>query len=131
MANAGDSYIVELKEAHLNWGTHRHTNSRGRVYGEGYIKIPSTAAYDYNIYNSNHSMTGLGFNLFNCTSSDGFFSGVLKAGGTQHDNIYAKQLHGDGDLQVLGSWFGHCNAVAGDHIEVTWVSHTDIIIRHF
>ena len=37
MANAGDSYVVTLTRAPLEWGTHRYTGSRNRIYGEGYI----------------------------------------------------------------------------------------------
>ena len=51
MAKAGDSYVVELKQAHLEWGEHRYTNSRGIVYGEGYIAIPAEYAYDFDLRN--------------------------------------------------------------------------------
>lgn len=44
MAKRGDSYIVTLEKAHLEWGTHRYTGSRGLVYGEGYIQIPANVA---------------------------------------------------------------------------------------
>lgn len=33
MANAGDSYVVTLTRAPLEWGTHRYTGSRNRIYG--------------------------------------------------------------------------------------------------
>lgn len=29
MPIAGDSFTTILKQAHLQWGNHRHTNSRG------------------------------------------------------------------------------------------------------
>lgn len=130
MASAGDCYVIELKKAHLEWGTHRHTSTRGVVYGEGYIPIPSKAAYRFNIYNSNNSGVGLGFNLFNWVSSDGELSGLLKSAGNQSDARYAKQFHGNGDLKALGTWFFHCNAQVGDHVEVRWDSPTDITITH-
>lgn len=40
MAHKGDYYTVVLKEAHLNWGEHRHTGTREIVEGEGYVPIP-------------------------------------------------------------------------------------------
>lgn len=40
MANIGDNFITTLKDAHLRWGTHRYTNSRTRIYGEGYLQVP-------------------------------------------------------------------------------------------
>ncbi|WP_368294117.1 hypothetical protein [Dehalobacter sp. TBBPA1] len=130
MANTGDSYVIELKRAHLEWGSYRHTNSRGVVYGEGYIPIPIDVAYSYSIYNSNFRRTGLGYNLFNCRSVDGYYNGVLKAGGSREaGDVYAKQFHGNGDLQALGNWFAHVNANIGDRVEVTWVSPLDIVIR--
>lgn len=39
MANAGDTFTVELNQAQLEWGTFRFTGSRGLRYGEGYLKI--------------------------------------------------------------------------------------------
>lgn len=53
MAHAGDSYVITLKLPHLKWGSYRYTNSRGIVYGEGYIPIPSNIAYTFNLYNQN------------------------------------------------------------------------------
>ena len=41
MANAGDTFTVELNQAQLEWGTFRFTGSRGLRYGEGYLKIPN------------------------------------------------------------------------------------------
>ena len=37
MPNIGDNFITTLKKAHLEWGTYRHTLSRGLIYGEGYL----------------------------------------------------------------------------------------------
>ena len=97
MANRGDYYIVELERAHLEWGTHRYTDTRDIIYGEGYIQIPARKAYDFNIYNSNGTGGSdvWGENLFRCTSRDGFFEGVLRAQGNQSDDRYAKQFSED------------------------------------
>lgn len=132
MPVAGNTYTITLKRAHLEWGTHRYTGTRGFVYGEGYIPIPARNARAFNIYNSNHHPIGLGSNIYNCTSSDGFFSEELKAAGSSHAGaIHAKQFEGHGDLRSLGRWFAHCNAQIGDHVQVTWTSPTDIVIRHY
>ncbi|MBU3187684.1 hypothetical protein KPL45_23085 [Clostridium estertheticum] len=108
------------------------------VYGEGYIPIFAPDSYSFNIHNSNfipnykpNKIDILGVNIFNCTSYDGFFTGVLKAAGNQSDDIYAKQLQGNGDLKTLGAWYAHINAQVGEHVEVTWTSPTDIVIRHY
>ncbi|MBU3102262.1 hypothetical protein KPL44_23775 [Clostridium sp. DSM 17811] len=108
------------------------------VYGEGYIKLDSTSAKSFDIYNSNYipnykpnKIDILGVNIFNCTSVDGLFNGMLKAAGNQFDRIHAKQLEGNGDLKTLGSWYAQLNAQEGDHVEVTWTSPTDIVIRHY
>ncbi len=134
MAVAGNSYIVEIKEAHLNWGTHRYTNSRGIVYGEGYIQIPKQHARSFNIYNNNFQSDDiLGINVFNCSSTDGFLHNVeLKAcGSSSAGDIYAKQFQGNGSLQTIGAWYNYIGAQVGDHVEVTWTSPYDIVIRHF
>lgn len=132
MANSGDTYTIILNSAHLEWGTHRHTSSRKQIYGEGYIPIPAQYARLYNVYNSNHSQTGLGFNEFNCTSTDGYFNNIVKtAGCSSKGSIHAKNLEGSGNLKALGDWFHHVNAKVGDSVEVTWISPMDIKIRHF
>lgn len=35
MPKTGDTFTSTLKKAHLEWGSHRHTSTRGTVYGEG------------------------------------------------------------------------------------------------
>ena len=54
MAIVGDTYTVELKNAHLEWGIHRYKYTRNRIYGEGYIQIPRSHARRLAIYNSNN-----------------------------------------------------------------------------
>ena len=117
MAKAGDSFRIVLGETHLGWGDYRNTNSRHIIYGEGYIPIPAVYAKQYTLYNSNFTTTGLGYNEFNASSSDGFFNGLLKSSGCSNaGDIYAKNLHGSGNLKALGSWFSQINAVPGDLI---------------
>ena len=125
------SYELTLKPSHLEWGTYRYTNSRGIVYGEGYIPIPSDVAYSNNIYNQNG--TGgkdiLGENIFYCTSADGLYQGLLRAQGNQSDTKYAKQFSGDKNLKAIGHWFYQIGASVGDKIRVTWTSPTEIVIE--
>lgn len=90
MARPGNSYEITLKQPHLEWGSHRYTNSRGIVYGEGYIPIPANVAYSFDIYNQNG--TGgrdiPGENIFYCSSADGLYKGILRAQGNQDDSQY-------------------------------------------
>lgn len=132
MAQAGNSYIITLKKAHLEWGTHRYTNSRGKVYGEGYIPIPIHVAKSYNLYNANGTNYNdiYGQNLFKCTSADGLFTSDLKSQGSRRSgDIYAKQFSGDGNLQALGYWFSQMGAQVGNRVKVTWRSFDSIEIE--
>ena len=131
MANAGNTFTITLKRPHLEWGSHRYTDSRGIVYGEGYIPIKASDAYNFNLLNQNGTNYEdiFGLNLFNCVSVDGRFRGVLRAQGTQSDDHFAKQLAGDKDLKALGDWFYAMGATIGDQVKVTWTSSTDIEIE--
>lgn len=127
MPNAGDSFTVVLERAHLEWGTHRYTGSRGMVYGEGYIPIPKRFARNYNIYNSNHPTANT---VYNCTSVDGFYNHpILAQGSTSAGDIYAKQFSAQGNLKALGDWFLHLDVQVGDHVRITWTSPTDVVIE--
>jgi len=122
-----DEFTVILKKAHIQWGTHRHTSTRGLIYGEGYIQIPSKIATSFNIYMSNK----VGANTeYTCNSSDGFLKNViLKASGSQGQNLeYAKQFQGSGNLKALGDWYHAINAEVGDKIKVLFNSATDITL---
>ena len=131
MAKAGDAYTVVLKKSHIEWGTHRYTGSRGDVCGEGYLPIPRDVAVRLNIVNSNgtNGQDVLGRNLFRCNSSDGFFSGYLRAQGCNSaGDIYAKQFAGDKELKALGSWYARVDAVEGTRVKVEWVSETEVLL---
>ena len=131
MANTGDSYIVTIKRPHLEWGEYRYTDSRGVVYGEGYIKIPAKEARRLDLLNTigTHGGDVWGENLFNCMSADGRFSCVLRAQGCSNaGDPYAKQFAGDNNLKALGDWYYSMGAQIGDQVKVTWASPTDIII---
>jgi uncharacterized membrane protein YeaQ/YmgE (transglycosylase-associated protein family) len=128
MPNTGDHFITILKQAHLEWGSHRHTDSRGTVYGEGYLHIPVAQARRLNITNNNAPGAN---NIYSCNSADGYLVNVIltATGGVIGGTIYAKNFHGKGNLKLLGDWFHHIGAMIGDQIEISWVSPTEISLR--
>ncbi|MCQ4922235.1 hypothetical protein NE686_04005 [Tissierella carlieri] len=128
MPNTGDTFITTLSRAHLGWGSHRYTGSRGIIYGEGYLQIPKHEARRIEIYNSNHPSANF---TYCCNSVDGYLQNVtLKASGcSSAGDIYAKQFHGSGNLKLLGDWFNHIGAQVGDQVRITWISPTDIEIE--
>jgi hypothetical protein len=128
MPKAGDTFTIELKKSHLEWGTHRYKYTRKRIHGEGYLPIPRPWAKSLSIFNRNHRNGGY---ICNCTSSDGFLKDVsLKAAGcNKRGDVYAKQFQGNGNLRIIGSWFNAIGAGVGDYVKITWISPTDIIIE--
>lgn len=129
MPRRGDYYEVKLKAPHLGWGNYRYTDTRPIIYGEGYIKIPSRVANSLRIYNSNLQGDMLGVNIFNCRSTDGLYSGQLKAQGcSRAGDVCAKQFAEIGHLQGIGTWYRNCQAKIDDYVRVEWISETDIEI---
>ncbi|OES43347.1 hypothetical protein [Domibacillus iocasae] len=130
MPRTGDTFTTTLKQAHLEWGSHRHTNTRGTVYGEGYLHIPRQVATALDIYNSNCPGANI---TYTCNSVDGFLQNVsLKASGcSTAGDIYAKQFQGNGNLQLLGQWFRHVNAQIGDQVRILFTSPTEMEIELF
>ena len=126
MPQTGDSFITTLKQAHLEWGEFRHTNSRGIRIGEGYLQIPSDDAYNFNITNHNSDIRSAEYDF---STSDGFIvNNKLLASGNQHKAEFAKQFHGLGNLQLLGDWFISIDAQIGDQIEIKFISPTEILL---
>jgi len=128
MPNKGDSFITILKEAHLKWGTLRHSSSRQKIDQEAYLQIPISIAKKFKRYNSNK----LNANTeYLCNSKDGFLENkILKASGaSKKGNIYAKQFQGNKDLKLLGRWFNEINASPKDKIKITWITSTSIEIE--
>jgi len=126
MPNINDCFVTILKEAHLKWGSHRHTNSRGIIYGEGYLQIPASIARSLNITNSNSSNN----NIYSCSSMDKFLDNVqLKSTGcSRAGDKFAKQFHGKGNLRLLGGWFDYINAQIGDKVEIKFISSSKIFL---
>lgn len=126
MPNTGDRFITTLKQPHLEWGEYRHTNSRGIVYGEGYLQIPSEDAYNLEITNDKEPLKS---QVYSFSTSDGFIqNGRLKASGNQYKEKYAKQFHGMGNLKLLGDWFNHIGAQIGDQIQIDFISPAEILL---
>ncbi|WP_430412625.1 hypothetical protein [Kordia sp.] len=124
MPQQGDTFITELQVAHLQWGSHRHTNTRGIVYGEGYLQIAASNAYRFDITNNHSSIRSAEYDF---STSDGFITnGKLLAAGNQYKREYAKQFQGSGNLKLLGSWFIHLGVSAGDKIQIEFLSPTEI-----
>lgn len=127
MPTTGDFFITKLKQAHLQWGAHRHTNSRGIVIGEGYLQIPADVAYRLEI--TNDKGVHIRSQEYTFSTSDGFLiNGTLKASGNQSNTQYAKQFHGSGNLQLLGDWFAHIDAQIDDEIRVYFINPTEILL---
>lgn len=126
MPKTGDKYITTLKKAHLEWGAHRHTHTRGIRYGEGYLQIPASIARSLFITNSNRGTSA----TYYATTSDGYLKNVelLAAGCSIKGSIYAKQFQGKGKLTLLGDWYKHLGLVIGDRIEVKFVSTSEILL---
>jgi hypothetical protein len=127
MPNTGNYYIVTLKKTHLGWGTHRKTNSRPRINNEGYIPIPFKYALSFNITNLHFTKQS---NIYKFSTSDGFLKDEeLKASGNRkRGDKYAKNLHGNGNLKLLGTWFLQINVKIGDQIKVEFISPTEILL---
>ncbi|WP_336958897.1 hypothetical protein [Chryseobacterium contaminans] len=127
MPNTGDTFLVTLKKTHLGWGTHRKTNSRPHISNEGYIPIPVKYARSFNITNMHNKKQS---NVYKFSTSDGFLKDKeLKASGNSiKGNIYAKNLHGNGDLKLLGTWFNHLQLQVGDVIKIEFVSPIEILL---
>lgn len=127
MPKVGDNYIIELKEPHIKWGSHRNTNSRKTIKGEAYFPIPRKEAKKLDIYNSNKSNSN---NIYKVSTSDGYLEDAdFKAQGSMRKgDIYAKQLSGLGNLKKLGDWYKYSGCKKGDKIKVEFKSSTNILI---
>lgn len=127
MPKAGDFFIVELKDTHVDWGEYRYTNTRDIIPGEGYIPIPRSKAEAFRIYNTNGSSS---LPLYNCTSIDGLYQGTLLAqGSSEKGDIYAKQFAEYKNLKGLGRWFAAVGARPGDRVKVFFTSSASLTIE--
>lgn len=118
MPNAGDSFRVNLKPVHLNWGTVSSDGQRNRHPDEAYIPIPISDAKRLNLLNN-----GLCFSV----SGQDF---QVKATGTQGDRgQYGKNLSSSGNLKLLGAYLKRgLHAHPGDIAIINWLSPTEISI---
>lgn len=123
MASAGDSYIVEVKSSHIDWGKFRNPTNREPIEGESYVKIPSDFARNHNIVRGSH---------FVAHFANGSPSIQIKASGNgpvQNGIQYAKQFEGvgSGACKAFTPWYQSCGIVAGDSIKVEFTSSKDIL----
>ncbi|WP_407485515.1 phospholipase D-like domain-containing protein [Elizabethkingia miricola] len=127
MPNTGDTFSVPLKKTHLGWGTYRKTNTRRRISNEGYLPIPIKFARLFNITNMHNKKQS---NVYKVSTSDGFLNDKeLKASGNRKKgDMYAKNLHGNGDLKLLGTWFNHLRLQVGDVIKIEFVNPSEILL---
>ena len=108
-----NQYAVLLKLSHIDWGRHRYTETRERIAGEGYVKIPRAYAVEHNIL--------LG-TFYEATFSDGFPGFTIRAAGNSGaGDPYAKQFQGAGDLKAFGRWYKHMGAEVDDEVIVTFI----------
>ena len=118
MPNTGDVYNVQIKPSHIDWGQHRYTDTRDRIAGEAYVKIPKEYAVSYDIRVGD---------LYTATFSDGFPSFTARAAGNSSaGDVYAKQFQGDGDLKAFGRWYASVGAQVGDAVRVEFISPTTV-----
>lgn len=131
MPQAGDSYIVPVTASQAEWGEYRNPTNRDPVEGEGYIAIPLEYARRYNIFNSNNTQTGLGFNEFIATSRDGFINGeiLLAQGCVRAGDPYAKNFSVKKNLKRIGGWLAYNNVTTGNRIRVTFTSPTEVLLE--
>lgn len=128
MPQAGDTFTVTIKPSHLGWGTHRYTNTREPIYGEGYIKIPRYYAKKFGIFNDNHPVANP---RYRCKAVNGCFSGVLLAQGcSKAGDIYAKQFAEIGNLKGVGNWYRSVGAEVGRQVRVTFTSEDSLQIEY-
>lgn len=127
MAKTGDSFEVTLKKTHVGWGTYRKTNSRSPRPNEGYLPIPSKIALSLNITNTHNKKQS---NIYKVNTSDGFLTDeYLKASGNRKKgDMFAKNMHGNGDLQLLGTWYSHAGIKAGDRIKIEFTAPFEILL---
>lgn len=126
MPRTGKWFITHLQTAHLEWGSHRHTNTRGIVYGEGYLQIPAEIAYKFKIKNRSSCAQNAEYTF---STADGFITNEkLLASGNQDQKEFAKQFHGSGNLKLIGDWFNNINARSGDRIKIEFISSSEILL---
>ena len=129
MPNNGDTYVVEIQQAHLEWGTYRHTNTRNAIYGEGYIQIPASVARRLEIFNRKHPNNSA---IYSCSSTDSYLNNalLLASGNNSGGPHFAKQFQGQGNLQLIGDWYHHVNAQVGDQVRIFFTGSNSMIIEH-
>lgn len=122
MPNAGDTYDVEIKLSHIDWGDEpRNPTNRRKIEGESYVKIPVEYARMYDIRRGS---------TYTASFTNGSPSIEIKAAGNgTADGKYAKQFEGigDGACRAFTPWYNSCGAEVGDNVRVEFTSPTTVI----
>lgn len=123
MANKEDYYIVEVLEAHMNWGTHRNPTHRAPIEGESYVKIPSRYARQFEIIRETQ---------YTAHFANGMSPIKIKASGngpSENGVQYAKQFEGVGlgACKAFTPWYIKSGIQVGDKIKVKFISSVDIL----
>ena len=121
------SFIVTVKEPHIDWGMYRNPTNRAPIPGESYVKIPSSDARRLDIRRGE---------VFTA-----YFNGIcrpmrIKASGNgpcDGDIQYAKQFEGigSGACKAFTPWYIKCDITVGDRILVEIVSPEEIIFSKY
>lgn len=123
MPARGDSYIVEVKPSHIDWGEYRNPTNRPIIKGESYVKIPSRYAREYDIRRGD---------AFTAHFTNGYPDMPIKASGNgpyENGIQYAKQFEGVGygACKAFTPWYKMSSVVVGDRIGVEFLSKNDIL----
>ncbi len=121
MANKG-SFVVTVKEPHVDWGEYRNPTNRVPISGESYVKISSENARRFDIRRGD---------IFTAHFDGVIPSFQIKASGNgpyEEGIQYAKQFEGigPGACKAFTPWYAACKIGVGDQIIVNIISDTDI-----
>ena len=131
MPNAGDTFEVEIKEAHLGWGTNppRRTQTRPTRNNEAYIKIPKDIARRFDVHNSNDNEANTLYDV-ECVNGAQINGQLLAQGCSSAGDIYAKQFSVQGNLQELNRWYTSVNAEVGGRVRVSFTTPTSLSLEY-
>ena len=114
---------------YTDWGTRspkRRTESRPEIDDEAYISIPQADSRRLNIYMSNQAGVETDYEW---TSSDGAYSGIMKAqGNVRAGDVYAKQFAVSGNLKGLKSFIEDNGLSDDSEIQVDIVEQHKLVL---
>lgn len=123
MPSAGDSYVVQVKPSHIDWGEYRNPTNREPINGESYVKIPSEYARRYRIvrgtFYTAHFVNGNPDMRIKASGNGPLENGVQLA--KQFEGV------GHGACKAFTPWYQSSGIGVGDWIKVEFLSPTDIL----